>query len=114
LNQLKLTLHPDKTYIGKTEQGFDFLGYFIQPGGLSLSLKTTNKALTKLRRLYEQGKPITACRLYWQRFTRWATAGLHHLIDDTLHQQIDAIGLRLMDQLKEYHHEDFTEICACW
>jgi RNA-directed DNA polymerase len=27
LNQLKVEKHPDKTYIGKVENGFDFLGY---------------------------------------------------------------------------------------
>ena len=27
LDNLQLTLHPDKRYIGKTEKGFDFLGY---------------------------------------------------------------------------------------
>jgi hypothetical protein len=56
-------------------------------------------------KLYEQGKPIITCRLYWQRFTRWATAGLATLIDDTLHTTIMGLGLKLMDQFKEYHHE---------
>ena len=31
LEQLKLTVHPDKRYIGKTHRGFDFLGYRIHP-----------------------------------------------------------------------------------
>lgn len=30
LADLKITLHPVKLFIGKTEQGFDFLGYQIQ------------------------------------------------------------------------------------
>lgn len=25
--ELELTLHPDKTWVGRTERGFDFLGY---------------------------------------------------------------------------------------
>jgi hypothetical protein len=46
-------------------------------------------------------------------FYKMGNRRLDYLIDDTLHQQIDAIGLRLMDQLKEYHHEDFTETWVC-
>jgi|GEM_PF-1774034 hypothetical protein len=41
-------------------------------GGLQVAKPTMIRALTKLLQLYEQGKPIEACRLYWQRFTRWA------------------------------------------
>ena len=39
-NELKLEKHPDKTLLGRTERGFDFLGYFFKPGRLSVSLKT--------------------------------------------------------------------------
>ena len=67
LNILKLSLHPDKTFIGKTSKGFDFLGYFIQAGdgGLRVSRPTLNQAIAKLLQLYEQGKPLEACRRYW-------------------------------------------------
>jgi len=34
LTELKLEKHPDKTYIGKIEKGFDFLGYRFEPRGL--------------------------------------------------------------------------------
>ena len=34
LESLKLNVHPDKRYIGKTEKGFDFLGYRFRPGKL--------------------------------------------------------------------------------
>ena len=39
-NELKLEKHPDKTLLGRTARGFDFLGYFIKPVRLSVSLKT--------------------------------------------------------------------------
>ncbi len=32
LAALKLDIHPDKRFIGKTERGFDFLGYRFRPG----------------------------------------------------------------------------------
>ena len=34
LNLLKVEQHPDKTFIGRVERGFDFLGYFIKPGSV--------------------------------------------------------------------------------
>lgn len=40
LGQLKLEKHPDKTFIGRIEKGFDFLGYHFAPGGLSIARST--------------------------------------------------------------------------
>ena len=40
LNALKVEKHPDKTYIGRAEKGFDFLGYHFVPGYLTLSSQT--------------------------------------------------------------------------
>ncbi len=31
LNVLKVEKHSDKTFIGKVERGFDFLGYLLKP-----------------------------------------------------------------------------------
>ena len=45
LAKLKLGKHPDKTFIGRIERGFDFLGYHFSPGGLSLA----PKRMTNLR-----------------------------------------------------------------
>jgi len=54
-NELRLEKHPDKTLLGRTERGFDFLGYFIKPGKLSVSLKTIKNFLGRIVRLCEQG-----------------------------------------------------------
>jgi RNA-directed DNA polymerase len=43
LNRLLLKKHPDKTFIGKAERGFDFPGYFFRPGLLSVAKKTVSK-----------------------------------------------------------------------
>jgi hypothetical protein len=40
LNQLKIKQHPDKTYIGKIEKGFDFLGYHFSHTGLAIATKS--------------------------------------------------------------------------
>ncbi len=39
-NVLHVEKHPDKTFIGKVELGFDFLGYFLKPDLLSVSVET--------------------------------------------------------------------------
>jgi hypothetical protein len=75
-SELKLEKHPGKTFIGRTEKGFDFLGYHFSPEGLSVAEKTIVKFLARAVRLYEQerekpsGSPQLA--LYVQRWMRWA------------------------------------------
>jgi RNA-directed DNA polymerase len=51
---LKLVKHPDKTAMGRVEQGFDFLGYHFQPPGISLAAQTLANCAGKALRLYEQ------------------------------------------------------------
>ena len=53
-NELKLEKHPDKTFMGRIEKGFDFLGYHFSPEGLSVAKKTIEKFLARAGRLYEQ------------------------------------------------------------
>ncbi|MCP4343939.1 MAG: hypothetical protein GY795_00240 [Desulfobacterales bacterium] len=54
LADLQLAKHPDKTLIGRTERGFDFLGYHFSPEGLSLAEATLNRCAEHALRLYEQ------------------------------------------------------------
>ena len=49
-----LEKHPDKTFIGRVERGFDFLGYHFSPAGLSVSKTTIENFIEKASRLYEQ------------------------------------------------------------
>ncbi len=41
LNSLNLEKHPDKTFIGRIEKGFDFLGYHFSPDGLCVAKSST-------------------------------------------------------------------------
>ncbi len=83
-NELKIKQHPDKTFIGKIDKGFDFLGYHFSRQPLQLATITVKKHLEKLLRLYEQQshKKATSNELafalekYIQRWLRWCTAGL--------------------------------------
>ncbi len=79
-DELKLEKHPDKTFIGRVEKGFDFLGYHISPEGLSLAKKTIENFIARAIRLYEQEprEPNDSSRLglYVKLWVRWVGAGL--------------------------------------
>lgn len=69
--------HPDKTAMGGTKKGFDFLGSHFSPEGLSVAEKTIEKFLARAVRLYgqEPGEPFSSLRLglyvrQWLRFVR--------------------------------------------
>ncbi len=68
--------HPDKTFIGRIERGFDFLGYHFSPDGLLVAKKTVENFVARAIRLYEQepGEALASSRLglYLRRWVRWA------------------------------------------
>jgi RNA-directed DNA polymerase len=82
LGALSLEKHPDKTFIGRIERGFDFLGYHFSPAGLTVAAKTIANFIEKASRLYEQkrraGSARAALEMYVRRWVRWANCGLVH------------------------------------
>ena len=89
LATLQLTAHPDKRYIGKTEKGFDFLGYRFKPQKL---LEPAVQSLTRLversRRLHEKGADPLRLRHYVQRWVNWLHGGLNGLVTNIRLRQI--------------------------
>ena len=79
-NELKLEQHPDKTLIGRTEHGFEFLGYLIKPGRLSVSLKTIKNFMERIARLYEQGADINRIGQYILKWFQWIRAGINEVL----------------------------------
>ena len=83
-NQLKLKQHPDKTFMGRIERGFDFLGYHFSTEPLQLAKITVRKYVERYRKLYEQLKRKKAnsnesalvLEQYVKRWQCWCTAGL--------------------------------------
>ena len=75
LGALDLEKHPDKTFMGRIERGFDFLGYHFTRARLSLATKTIQNFIEKASRLYEQesraGFASTALEMYVKRWVRW-------------------------------------------
>jgi RNA-directed DNA polymerase len=88
LASLGLAKHPDKTFIGRIEKGFDWLGYRISPAGLTLATKTLKNFVARLRQLdeHEPSAATAAYRLgvYVRRWVRWVRAGLKLIIHDLL------------------------------
>ena len=77
---LRLAKHPGKTFIGRIEKGFDFLGYHFSPRGLTPARQTTENFAERAIRLYEQepGEEMVPVRLgsYVRRWEGWVRAGL--------------------------------------
>jgi hypothetical protein len=89
-SELRLEKHPDKTFIGRIEEGFDFLGYHFSPEGLSVAEKTIEKFLARAVRLYEQeqGEPFASPQLglYVRRWMRWFYGGVTlHTFNSSAH-----------------------------
>ena len=85
LSTLKLEKHPDKTFIGLIEKGFDFLGYRFSHNGLRIAQTTLTNFYRKAARpfLYQQWEqspsaPEGAERVgrYVKRWSIWSHAGL--------------------------------------
>jgi hypothetical protein len=76
LGVLELEKHPDKTFIGRIERGFDFLGYHFSRDGLTVAKATIMRFLERASRLYEQerGKPggSPLFEVYVRRWVGWA------------------------------------------
>jgi hypothetical protein len=75
-----LEKHPDKTFVGRVDKSFNFLGYHFAREGLSVAEVTVEKFVERAIRLYEQERgessDSSALREYVQRWLRWARARL--------------------------------------
>ena len=80
---LGLEKHPNKTFIGRVEKGFDFLGYCLWPDRLTVAQATVERFLARVTRLYEQEGDRRAAAvslgLYVRRWAGWASAGVSPL-----------------------------------
>jgi RNA-directed DNA polymerase len=64
-NQLKVQPHPDKTFIGRIERGFDFLGYHFSREPLGLANITVRKHVQRLYRLLSNRKSKKPPQVRW-------------------------------------------------
>ena len=84
LGALRLEKHPDKTFIGRIERGFDFLGFHFSRDGLMVAKATIERFVARGTRLYEQDQkePSGPSRLgmYVRRWVAWAAAGSRGIV----------------------------------
>ena len=79
LEALRLEMHPDKTFVGRIEKGFDFLGHHFSRAGLTVAKATIEKFVARASRLYEQERERpeghSALGVYVRRWVGWARGG---------------------------------------
>ncbi|EAQ9101575.1 hypothetical protein DVZ67_24150 [Salmonella enterica subsp. enterica serovar Saintpaul] len=75
--------HPDKTFIGRVEKGFDWMGFwFTEKGGTSVAPRALENFRDRLRRLYERVRQMPAdvrhrrMAGYVRSWTTWVPASL--------------------------------------
>ena len=94
LEELKVRVHPDKTFIGRVERGFLFLGYEINSAGLiGVVPPTMDRFVERVNRLYEQGASARFIGDYVRRWWWWwwVVSGLKRFsFDDVANPQIRA------------------------
>jgi len=75
--KLKFKLALDKTYIGRIQNGFDFLGYrFNEKGIIGLAAKTVKNFMEKTAKLYEQCATDHRIRCYINKWIGWVVAAI--------------------------------------
>lgn len=99
LEELRVKQHPDKTFVGRTERGFTFLGYQIDSAGLTgVAPPTVKRFVERATRLYEQG--AHACLgEHVRRWLVWVRSGLQQIVIP--HDFFDCVAdplSRLLDQ----------------
>jgi RNA-directed DNA polymerase len=85
LRELRVEPHPDKTFIGRIERGFTFLGYWITKQGVTGIARSVWEAFRgRVARLYEQDAPQEEIRRrigqYVRRWERWLLSGVRECL----------------------------------
>jgi hypothetical protein len=80
LGMFRFGQNPEKTFIGRVERGFDFLGYHFSRAGLSAAKQTVINFIERASRLYEQGRctplGVSPLEMYAKRWLCWLHAGV--------------------------------------
>jgi len=93
LNMLMVEQHPDKTFIGRVDRGFDFLGYFMKPGVLKVSRGTFERFTERISRLYEQGADSVRIGEYVKHWFKWVRTGI---------TRMDWYGMSMLNRKRQY------------
>jgi hypothetical protein len=95
-NQLKVEQAPDKTFIGRIEKGFDFLGYQFGQEKITVSKRTLQNHIRRLMQLYEQKKHLPNWKMllddYRQHWVTWVYSSIPSSI---INFDYESVELRL-------------------
>jgi retron-type reverse transcriptase len=109
LTQLKLKMHPDKTFLGCIKKGFDFLGIHFGDT-LKISKTSQENHHAKIAQRYAQGASAACIGAYVARWTSWCRSVLNcctgrEVIENSkgriAHQLFDSLS-----QIQEKYHEN--------
>ncbi|HBM17138.1 MAG TPA: hypothetical protein DD381_12470 [Lentisphaeria bacterium] len=94
IENLKLKLAKDKTFIGRLERGFEFLGYKFTRAGLEIAKKTIDNFKANIsKRLYEPKqhsiKTQEVVSQYVARWKSWVLGGLGNIGKEKLITQME-------------------------
>ena len=73
---IQLKLSKPKTWIGRVEKGFDYLGYRISSEGLTIAEGSVGRLQDRLHRLLEQGAGEQRLEKYVKNWMRWFKTGV--------------------------------------
>ena len=81
LRELRVEQHPGKTFVGRIDRGFTFLGYWITEKGVSgVAPSAWEGFRERVVRLYEQDAPLEEARRrigqYIRRWKQWVLSGV--------------------------------------
>ena len=72
MKSLNVEIHPDKTWLGRVKNGFDFLGFRMSPTTIQPSTESVSRRDKKIARLYEQGASTKRIGQYLRRWLGWS------------------------------------------
>ena len=76
MKSLNVEIHPDKTWLGRVKNGFDFLGFRITPTSIQASTESVSRRVickeTKVVKRYEQGASTKRIGQYPRRWLGWS------------------------------------------
>ena len=72
MKSLNVEIHPDKTWLGRAKNGFDFLRFRITPTSIHPSSTSVSRRDSKVARLYEQGASTKRIGQHLRRWLGWS------------------------------------------
>jgi hypothetical protein len=87
LDELHVEQHPDKTFIGRSAHGFDFLGYHITTTGLAPATQSQRNFVQRIAQLFEQGADINRIGQYVAHWLRGLGSGIGTRLADWIAEQ---------------------------